>query len=401
MPLVNMRDMLNHAHRNNYAVGGFEIVSLDFLDAILQAAESCRAPVILNMVAFHFDHYKLELLLSAAEKAAKQSSVPVSLHLDHCSSQEMAIRGINLGCNSLMMDAAHKSFPVNVAQTRQMVDIAHACGVSVEAEVGFDDTIVATEHTHHHDNGLTPVEEARALVARTSVDCLTVSIGTHHGRVQGRIKLDMDRLKRIHEAVKIPLVIHGGSGLNDDQYRKLISQGVARINYSTALRNIAGEHLRNNAHNPSNVDYLGIMTGVRDTIRCEVERCMRSWGSAGRAAEVLVQCEPWKTAEHVITYNMEKVSDSQIEHIMTEGRKILGRIPGVRRVFSGWSVSEDTRFRCCWLLQLVHARVIDSYRNHPDHVAFTNLLRPVAAELVSMDFTETRPDHQVKAVRTL
>jgi fructose-bisphosphate aldolase, class II len=390
MPQVDMCDMLNHAYRNGYAVGGFELLGLDFLEAIVRAAENCRAPVILNLVEFHFGSYDFELLMAAAEKAARRATVPVALHLDHGGSLASAVRAINLGCNSVMVDASHEPFPNNVAQTRRAVETAHGCGVAVEGELGYDAGVpVEGEEADGHagETSYTSIEEAKAFVARTGVDCLAVSIGTVHGRVRGRSKLDIERLKRINEAVKIPLVIHGGSGLSDEQYRKLIAHGVARINYSTALGDIAGNRLRANARAASRGGYAGLVEGVQDGVREEVERCLRLWGSAGRAAEVLVQCRAWEPVEHVIVYNVEGATDEQVEAMMARGRGVLAAIPGVRRVFTGWALPEKARFRCCWLVEFAHPKVIESYRDHPDHVAFANqFFRPIAAERISIDF---------------
>ena len=393
MPLVDMRDTLNHAYRNSYAVGGFELMSLDFLEAIVEAAEYCRAPVILNLVEFHFGHYDFELVMAAAEKAARRATVPVALHLDHGRSPAAAARAINLGCNSVMLDASHDPFPSNVAQTRQVVEMAHGCGVTVEGELGYDAGMPGeAEETARHSGATsyTSVEEARAFVERTGVNCLAVSIGTVHGRVRGRSKLDIERLKRINEALKIPLVIHGGSGLSDEQYRKLIAHGVARINYSSALGDIAGNRVRANARADSRSGYTGLVAGARKDIRQEVERCMHLWGSAGRAAEVLVQCRAWEPVQHVIVYNVEGATDEQVEAIMARGRAVLAAIPGVRRVFTGWALPEKAKYRFCWLVEFCHPKVVDSYRDHPDHVAFANhFFRPVAAERISVDYAST------------
>jgi fructose-bisphosphate aldolase class II len=400
MPLVDMRDMLKHACHNSYAVGGFELLSLDFLEAVIQAAESCRAPVILNVVEPHFEHYDFECVIAAAEKAARRATVPIALHLDHCHSWEMAVRAINLGCNSLMLDAGHEPFASNVAQTRKVVEMVHACGMCVEGELGYDTGLIAVEtQSETGDTGYTSVEEAKAFVARTEVDCLAVSIGTRHGPKHGRIKLDIERLKRIHDAVEVPLVIHGGSGLSDEQYRKLINHGVARINYSTALADIAADQIRTNLRNHPKAAYTGLVSGMREAIQAEVERCMRMWGSAGRAAEVLVQCRSLSPIEHVIVYNIEGAADSEVENIMAHGRETLGRIPGVRRVFTGWAVSQSSRYRCCWLVEFVHEKVIDTYRDHPDHAAFANqLFRPIAGDRITIDFAEVSGQTDSKVV---
>ena len=216
---------------------------------------------------------------------------------------------------------------------------------------------------------------------------MQVSIGTAHGRLRGRPKLDFERLKRINEAVKIPLMIQGDAGLTEEQYRRLIAQGVAKINCHTELADVAANRIRANARADARCGYSGLMQDVHDSIREEVERCMRMWGSAGRAAEVTVQCEAWRPVEHVIIYNVEHATDAQVEAMMARGREVLGKIPGVRRVVTGWAVTEKANYRFCWLIEFVHEKVIASYRDHPDHVAFANgLFRPIAGDRVSIDF---------------
>ncbi len=390
MPLVDMRDMLQHAYRNGYAVGGFDLVSLDFLEAILQAAETCRSPVIVSLAESHFEYYDFDLAMAAVERAACRSGVPVAIHLDHGASFESAVRAINLGCNGVMVDASQDTFPVNVAHTKRVADMAHACGIAVEGELGYV-AGVEGEDAEKHPGGVvyTSVEEAKAYVARTGVDCLAVSIGTVHGRLSGRPKLDIERLKRINEAVKLPLVIHGGTGLSDEQFRKLIQHGVAKINYYTALADAAGNHIRANARADGRCGYTGLVRGVRDVIRAEVERCMVLWGSAGRAAEVMVQCQAWQPVEHAILYNVEGASAEQAEEVMQRGREVLAGIPGVRRVFTGWALQDHARYRFCWLVQFSHPKVVDSYRDHPEHVAFADqYFRPIAPDRLGIDFAD-------------
>ncbi len=390
MPLVDMHDMLNHAYRNHYAVGGFDLVSLDFLEAILAAAEHCRAPVILSLAESHFDHYDFELAMAATEKAARRANVPVAIHLDHGTSYGSAVRAINFGCNGVMIDASHESFPANVSQTRRVVDMAHACGVAVEGELGYVAGVEGEDAAKHPgENEYTSVEEARAYVERTGVDCLAVSIGTVHGRLRGKPKLDCERLKRINDAVKIPLVIHGGTGLSDEQYRKLISHGVAKINYYTALADAAGIRIRANARTDARCGYAGLVKGIQESIREEVERVMRLWGSAGRAAEVLMQCQSWRSVHHVIVYNVENATDAKVESMMARGREVLSGIPGVRRVVTGWALNEQSNYRFCWLIEFAHERVVTSYRDNPEHLAFANqMFRAIAGDRISIDFVE-------------
>lgn len=388
MAVVNFVDMLTHAYRHHYAVGGFDLVSLDFLEAIITAAERCRAPVILSLAESHFEHYDFDLAMAATEAAARRASVPVAIHLDHGASFDAAVRAINLGCNGVMVDASSMPFAENVAATRAVVEMAHACGVAVEGELGYVAGVEGEDADKHPGTVVyTAPEEAEAYVAQTGVDCLAVSVGTVHGRLRGTPNLDFERLARIQASVGIPLVIHGGTGLADEQFRRLIENGVAKINYYTALADAAGRRIRENARARPDAGYTGLVAGVRAAIAQEVERCMRRWGSAGRAEEALAECRPWQSVQHVIVYNVTGASDAQVEAMMARGREVLSKIPGVRRVITGWAVTEKPKYRFCWLVEFVHEKVIASYRDHPDHVSFANdWFRPIAGDRVSIDF---------------
>jgi fructose-bisphosphate aldolase, class II len=246
MALVNMCDLLHHAYDNNYAVGAFDLVSLDFLEAVIDAAEHCRASIILSIAEPHFAHYDFELMLPAIEAAAKRTSIPVAIQLDHGSSLETATKAINLGCNGIMLDVSDASLADNIKATQSVVEMAHSCGVPVVGELGYVAGIEGEgAQQHPGEMAFTNPVEAKAYVERTGVDFLAVSIGTVQGRMKGRAKLDFQRLKLLNQTVKVPLVIHGGSGLNESQFRKLTTLGVAKINYYTALSDVAASAMRN------------------------------------------------------------------------------------------------------------------------------------------------------------
>lgn len=390
MPLVNMRDMLQHAYRNGYAVGGFDLVSLDFLEAIMCAAENKRSPVILSLAESHFEYYDFELAMAAAESAAKRCSVPVAIHLDHGASFESAVTAINLGCNGVMVDASQQPFEGNVATTHKIVSMAHGCGVPVEGELGYVAGVEGEDAEKHPGELIyTSVDEAKAYVEQTGIDFLAVSVGTVHGRMKGEPDLDFNRLKQINDALGIPLVIHGGTGLSDKQFAKLIENGVAKINYYTALADAAGVKMRDNVAENVQCGYTGIVKGIQGAIQAEVERCMVNWGSAGQADAVLKVSARWQPVHHVIIYNVDIDDEAQVYSIMSEGTKVLSKIPGVRRVITGNAIQADAKYRFSWLIEFVHDTVIKSYRDHPDHVAFANnLFRPIASDRVSIDFRQ-------------
>lgn len=389
MPLVHMGDMLNHAYRHGYAVGGFDLVSLDFLEAIISAAERHQAPAILSLAESHFEYYDFELAMAATVAAARRSSVPLAIHLDHGASLDSVRRGIALGCNGVMVDAAHCVFTDNVAITRQVVEMAHGCGIPVEGELGYVAGVEGEDAAKHPGEVVyTSPDEAENYVKQTGVDLLAVSVGTVHGRLRGVPCLDFERLEAINARLSMPLVIHGGTGLADAQFRRLIANGVSKINYYTALADAAAARIRENLAQQADGGYTQLLKGVREAIAAEVGRCIVLWGATGRAQEVLATCRPWQEVEHLIIYNLNQgLDETQAEAIMAQGRQCLSRVPGVRRVFTGRAVQQHAPYRYCWMIRFAHDQVIDSYRSHPTHLEFADgLFRPAAQERISIDF---------------
>lgn len=388
MPLVNMRDMLNHAYHHGYAVGAFDLVSLNFLEGIINAAELCDSPVILSLAESHFAYFDFELIMSAVVAAARRTTIPVAIHLDHGECLKSAIKGINHGCNGVMIDSSNQALTENINLTRSVVEMAHSCGVPVEGELGYVPGVEGEDAERHPGKiAYTTVAEAKNYVDQTNVDFLAVSIGTVHGRMQGEPKLDYLRLQEINDAVSIPLVIHGGTGLSDDQYQQLINRGVSKINYYTSLADVAGLRIRENTQNKPLNGYTSLAEGVKETISTEVERCIELWGSASRAKDVIAQCEAWTPVEHLIIYNVHGITGDETMAMIDEGKLILSSIPGVLEVVAGHSIHNDDSYRYTWIIRFCHRAVIESYRNHHLHVAFADtLFRPVAGERISIDY---------------
>jgi len=385
MALVNLKDLLNHAYTNHYAVGAFEIVSLDFLRAVISAAEQARSPVILNVVEPHFEMFDVEMLMPAVVQAAKRASVPVAVHMDHCSSLESVQAAIRLGCNGVMFDGANAELPDNITRTRKAVELAHSCGVPVEGELGHVAGI-KPENGDDDQSVQTSANEAKVFVERSGVDFLAISIGTVHGQSNGKQRLDYTRLARINESVNIPLVIHGGTGLSDQQYHKLIDQGVAKINYFTALADLATEQFRKNLSR-KNVGYREMVSGLNTSLQEAVQRVMQVWRSAGRAAEVMIQCGTWNNVEHVIVYNTSENDPTVIQIMLRKGKQQLSSIPGVLDVRIGRATDEKSKYRYCWLVRFAHESVIEKYKTHPVHVSYADsYFRPIAGERVTNDY---------------
>jgi len=388
MPLINMRDMLDHAYEHGYAVGAFDLVSLDFLEGILNAAERCEAPVILSLAESHFDYFDFEIIMSAVTAAARRTSIPVAIHLDHGEGLKSAIKGINYGCNGVMIDSPNQTLTENINVTRSIVDMAHSCGVPVEGGLGYVPGIEGKD-AKKYSGGITytTVAEAKLYVEQTGVDFLAVSIGTVHGRMQDQPKLDYLRLQEINDAINIPLVIHGGTGLSDDQYQQLINRGVSKINYYTSLADVAGLRIRENTQSKPLNGYTGLTDGVQQTISTEVERCIKLWGSDRKAKDVIARSEAWLPIEHLIIYNVCGITNDEALAMIEEGKSILSQIPGVLEIVTGHAVQNDVSHQYTWLIRFCHRAVIESYRNHHLHVAFADtLFRPVAGERISIDY---------------
>jgi fructose-bisphosphate aldolase class II len=391
MALVHMGDLLRHAHRHRYAVGAFDLVSLDFLEGVVAAAERCEAPVILSLAESHFEYFDFDLTMPAVEAAARRARVPVAIHLDHGASLDSAIRAIRLGCNGVMVDASVEPFERNVARTRAVVDMAHGCGVPVEGELGYVAGVEGEDAEKHPGEVVyTSVEEAEEYVRRTGVDFLAVSVGTVHGRMRGLPRLDLDRLERINAALGIPLVIHGGTGLSDEQFLALVARGVTKINYYTALADAAGARIRENAESDPRGGYTALARGVAGAVAAECERCIRLWGGAGRAPELLAACRPWQGVEHVIVFNAGGAPGPVLEEALAEGRRVLARVPGVRRVRTGAAAQDGARYPRAWLIEFTHPAVVASDGAHPDHVAYADrYFRPIAPDRLTVDYVIT------------
>ncbi len=281
MCLVSMKEMLIKAREGHYAVGQFNINNLEWTEAILDEAQALNAPVILGVSEGAAKYMGGWLVVSAMVKAyikSKNITVPVALHVDHGSSFEVVKAAIDAGFSSVMIDASHFPFEENIEITKKVVEYAHARGVSVEAELGRvggqEDHVVA--ETMYADP-----EECRILVEKTGIDCLAPALGSVHGPYHGEPKLGFDEMAYINDLLKMPLVLHGGSGIPDEQLRKAIDRGTAKINVNTesqqAWTAIVREVLEKdkNVYDPRKIIGPG-KEGIKNVVRakCEVFGCI-------------------------------------------------------------------------------------------------------------------------------
>ena len=386
MALVNMKDLLYHAYNHRYAVGAFEIDDLKILRACIDAADRSCSPVILNIIESHFDRFDIGHLLPAMEHTAKQASIPVAIHMD-CSSLESIQRAITLGSNSVMFEASQQDFPDNVEKTRQAATLAHSCGVPTGGMLENLAGIFSYDDNIKKDQSLfKTISKIKEYVEHTGIDFLTITNGIHNGHKESRIQVDTALLARIREAVDIPLVIHGSTGITSNQYHKLIDHGIAKINYFTPLEKLAIDQIKDNLSRDCD-NYRDVFFHINEVLVKELQNCMKLWRSAGKAADVLMQCGSWHNVKHIIVYNASTDDQQVIEEMMKKGMQLLSTIPGVRSVKVGKSVDEHGSYRYCWLICFANVNVIESYKTHPVHVQYADtFFRPIAADRITNDY---------------
>lgn len=233
MPLVNSKKMLLDAQQNGYAIGAFNVENMEMVKAVI-AAEELRAPVMLQTTPSTVKYGTSKTYAAIVKTEAEKATVPVCLHLDHGNSYELAEECIANGYTSVMIDGSAKVLEENIAISRKVVDYAKTLGIPVEAELGKvggkeDDLEVETDTN-------TDVDEAVEFVEKTGVDSLAVAIGTAHGFYVGTPVLDKERLSQIRGKVSVPLVLHGASGISDDEVRDCVRRGICKVNFATELR---------------------------------------------------------------------------------------------------------------------------------------------------------------------
>lgn len=235
MALVTTKQLLLDAQKGGYAVGAFNVENMEMVQAVVAAAEELRSPVIMQTTPSTVKYANLNYFYENVKVAAQESSVPVVIHLDHGNSFELAMQAYRTGYTSIMIDGSHEGFEDNIALTSAVVKACHPGEVPIEAELGKvggkEDNLDGGEGDPY-----TNPQEAAEFVERTGIDSLAVAIGTAHGVYKGVPKLDFSRLSEIRKAVSIPLVLHGTSGVPDEDVAECIKLGICKVNYATDLR---------------------------------------------------------------------------------------------------------------------------------------------------------------------
>lgn len=282
--LVTGKDILLHAQDNSYAVGSFNANNMEIVQAIIGAAEEMNSPVIIQASQGGLKYAGVDYIAALALTAANNASVPVAVHLDHGTDFEQVVACIRHGFSSVMIDGSGYDFEENIAVTKDIARIAHAVGVSVEAELGKIGGTEDDVHVDDKDATMTDPDQAREFVDRTKCDFLAIAVGTAHGIYHGDPEIDFERIEQISSKVDVPLVLHGASGVSDEDLREAISLGICKINIDTDIRRYfakaVGDFIR---ENPDEIDPRKILGPARDAMEEVVKEKIEVFGSTGRA----------------------------------------------------------------------------------------------------------------------
>ncbi|MGI6735543.1 MAG: class II fructose-1,6-bisphosphate aldolase [Bacilli bacterium] len=285
MPLVSMKEMLIKANKEKYAVGQFNINNLEWTLAILDEVQALQAPVIIGVsegAARYMGGFNVVVHMIKGLIKDRGYTIPIAIHLDHGSSEEVCKKAIDAGFTSVMIDASHQPFKENLEITKRVVDYAHARGVSVEAELG---SIGGQEEHVIAETLYANPDECLEMVQKTKIDCLAPALGSVHGPYKGEPKLGFDEMDHINKLCGVPLVLHGGSGIPDYQIKKAIERGTAKINVNTECQQEFTKVVREVLSNDTKVydprKYLGPgAKGIRKVVN---EKC-HVFGCVGKAA---------------------------------------------------------------------------------------------------------------------
>lgn len=281
MPLVTSTEMLLAAQKGGYAVGAFNAENMEMAQAIVEAAEELRAPVIIQTTPSTVKYAGLHMYLANVRALAEKATVPVVMHLDHGSSFDLAVQAIKEGYTSVMIDGSHESFEGNIDVSKRVVAVAKPSDIPVEAELG---KVGGKEDDLDGGcGGYTDPKDAVKFVEKTGISSLAVAIGTAHGLYCGTPKLDVPRLIEIRKVVSIPLVLHGASGLSDSDVIACIKEGICKVNFATELRIAYTEGVKKVfADKPDTFDPKAYGKAGRENVKELVKNRMKVCGCDGK-----------------------------------------------------------------------------------------------------------------------
>lgn len=284
MPFVTLKEILAAAEQGNYAVGAFNTNNMEIVQAIVEAAEEEKSPVILQASQGALKYAGIRYITAMVKAAVETATIPIVLHLDHGTSFEQTMLCLKHGFTSVMFDGSRYQLAENIAATRQVIAAAHAMGASVEGELGkiggTEDDISVDER----DALYTDPDEAQRFVRETGVDALAVAIGTAHGPYKGEPKLDFHRLEMINCRVETPIVLHGASGVPAESIRRAIALGVRKINIDTEIRQAFTRGVQGVIQNkPGEYDPRKLLGPAKEEMKAIIKEKMQLFGCAGKA----------------------------------------------------------------------------------------------------------------------
>jgi fructose-bisphosphate aldolase class II len=279
-----MQQILRHGFDNRYGIGAFNIFDYVTLDAVLTAAAETKSPVIVQVSVKTVKVMGARLIQVMFTEMAGRVPVPATLHLDHCPDRQIIEECIASGWNSVLFDASKLTYEDNLAQTKEVVALAHRHGVAVEGELeavkGVEDGIGDEE-----GGAVVALDKALAFIRETRVDSFAPAIGTAHGLYKGTPKVNFARVEEIVGAEPLPMVVHGGTGLSDETFQRLIRSGAPKVNISTQLKITLADAYRNYlTEKPTEYDPLKLLGAVKKSLVAQAARFMKVFGSAGKAA---------------------------------------------------------------------------------------------------------------------
>ena len=284
--LVNMNEVLRPAKKNKYAVGLFNAVNLELARGIIAAAEATQSPVIMGTAEVLLPYGPLDEVSYYLIPMAKKANVPVVVHLDHGLKYDTCIKALELGFSSIMYDCSTDSYEDNVRKVKEMADIAHSYGATIEGELGHvgdnEGSAEGSDHLVDPSKFFTDPKLAKDFVEKTGVDALAIAVGNAHGAYKLPPKLDFDRIRTIRDTVDVPLVLHGGSGLTDNDFRKAIQEGISKVNIFTDI-NIAAVEAEFKRFTSMEKGVIDLIPAAVEAVKQETMKKMKLFGSDGKA----------------------------------------------------------------------------------------------------------------------
>lgn len=284
--LVNMNEVLKPAKNNRYAVGLFNAVNLELARGIINAAESSRSPVIMGTAEVLLPYGPLEEVSYYLIPMAKKASVPVVVHLDHGLSFDTCVKALKLGFSSIMYDCSTDTYEENVRKVKEMADIAHSYGATIEGELGHvgDNEGSAEGSSHLADPSafFTDPKMSKDFVERTGVDALAIAVGNAHGAYKFPPKLDFERIRTIANTINVPLVLHGGSGLSDSDFKRAIQEGISKVNIFTDI-NVAAVEAEFKKFQSMDKGIIDLIPAAVEAVKQATLEKIKLFGSDGKA----------------------------------------------------------------------------------------------------------------------